>query len=524
MTPQFDAIIVGSGPAGVSAAFPLLEAGWRVLIVDGGRQPTQAAPDTPYLDWRASDPRQWRTMIGADHHAIQGFDKASPKLRVPGHAYVFDGFRQANAIDAPGFMAVGSLAAGGLSNAWGCGVAAFDESDLRAFPFSASALRDSYKAVAQRVGISGRADDELAAFFGLDEWADEPVQMDPLHARLLARHKALASGDALFRMGRPRAAVLTRDVGARRACNATGNCMWGCGRRALYAATEDLQVLQRHLLVQYRPGVVVDEVRVVDGVARISAMDGGQPVTWTARKVLLAAGTLASSRLAMQALNMRRNDRLQSSPTAAFMLWMPAMLGQPRADAFGLSQLAFTVQAGAGVSGYGGLFNPTGIAMAEFVRHVPLARRNGAQLLSALLGSCSIGNLFLPGTLTTTSMTLTPSGHLDISGQLHADVAQRMREAGRILKARFLKRGAWMLPGSFTLGQPGSDIHYAASFPMAANPAPGQTTPEGELFGLPGVHVVDGASLSYLPEKPHTLTIMANADRIARGLAKPTLS
>jgi choline dehydrogenase-like flavoprotein len=37
-------------------------------------------------------------------------------------------------------------------------------------------------------------------------------------------------------------------------------------------------------------------------------------------------------------------------------------------------------------------------------------------------------------------------------------------------------------------------------------------------MSLAGIYVVDGASLSILPEKPHTLTIMANADRIAHKI------
>ena len=45
----------------------------------------------------------------------------------------------------------------------------------------------------------------------------------------------------------------------------------------------------------------------------------------------------------------------------------------------------------------------------------------------------------------------------------------------------------------------------------------------GELVGAPGIHVVDGASLPFLPAKSHTLTIMANADRISKNLAQ-TLS
>jgi choline dehydrogenase-like flavoprotein len=42
----------------------------------------------------------------------------------------------------------------------------------------------------------------------------------------------------------------------------------------------------------------------------------------------------------------------------------------------------------------------------------------------------------------------------------------------------------------------------------------------GELKGLEGLHVVDGAVLPSLPSKHATLTIMANADRIGRALGR----
>ena len=46
-----------------------------------------------------------------------------------------------------------------------------------------------------------------------------------------------------------------------------------------------------------------------------------------------------------------------------------------------------------------------------------------------------------------------------------------------------------------------------------------ETDGDGELAGLAGVYVADGACLSTQTEKSHTLTIMANADRIGRILA-----
>ena len=49
-----DVIVIGSGPAGVSAALPLVEAGRRVLMIDGGD------------DTRAGTAAPWQRMLG-DH-------------------------------------------------------------------------------------------------------------------------------------------------------------------------------------------------------------------------------------------------------------------------------------------------------------------------------------------------------------------------------------------------------------------------------------------------------------------------
>ena len=63
MNQDFDAVIVGSGPAGVSAAFPLLDAGLRVLMVDGGKAPRVASPAGQFLDcllYTSPSPRDQR--------------------------------------------------------------------------------------------------------------------------------------------------------------------------------------------------------------------------------------------------------------------------------------------------------------------------------------------------------------------------------------------------------------------------------------------------------------------------------
>jgi len=136
------------------------------------------------------------------------------------------------------------------------------------------------------------------------------------------------------------------------------------------------------------------------------------------------------------------------------------------------------------------------------------------------LGACVVGNLFLPGHLTAGEARLNKDGALVVSGTFREAVVPLMKEAAQKLRQSYRRLGALLLPGSFTVGLPGGDVHYAGTVPMRTQPRIGESSPLGEIAGLEGVHVVDGACLPILSEKPHTLTIMANADRIGRKVAE----
>jgi choline dehydrogenase-like flavoprotein len=517
----FDILIIGSGPAGVSAAFPLLDAGLRVAMADGGHVPQVAPPQQDFLSARERDPEQWRWMLGRDFHALSLREAVSPKLRAPPLGYVFEGFATANRVRADNFVAVGSLAAGGLSNAWGCGVARVTASE-GGFPFPASELDASYEVVARRMGISGACEDDLSAYFGLDAFAEAPLPLDAANARLLARYSRVRQAQHRdgFRMGRSRVAVLSQDRAGRSACTLSANCLYGCHRGAMYSAAQDLAALRARPNFTWLPGTVVSHLAPGGPEWRVHATGpDGSAVQLTVPRVVLAAGTLATSALVLRALREPRPLRLLSGPTAAFLLWQPALLGTPRTQGFGLGQLSFTVDLPEAGRAFGSTFATTGLPLAEFARHLPLARRGGMQLLRHLLSSCLVGNVFLPGALSQAEVRLADDGTLIVSGGYSDEVAPLLAHTRSVLGRAWRRLGAWMLPGSFTAGRPGADIHYAGTLPMARDPAPGQTSTEGAVQGLPGVFVVDGACLPALPEKSHTLTLMANADRIGRRLA-----
>lgn len=523
MTPDFDVIVVGSGPAGVSATFPLVEAGLRVLMVDGGKQASLRPPGEDFLSTRAHDAEQWKWMVGKDFHALKMRDAVSPKLRVPSQAYAFDGFSRGNQVEGKEFISVGSLAKGGLSNAWGCGVARLSVDELAALPFPGSEMMASYAKVSRRIGISGRSDDDMADYFGLDEFAQPPIPMDELHTWLSRRYakQRVELHSQGFILGRSRVAALSADIADRQACNLSGNCLWGCSRGSLYSAVYDLPALRKHSNFNELSGFVVDGLCRENDCWAVTGQivsDGERRVV-TAGKIVLAAGTLATTRIVLNALNHRHSIPMLSSPTAAFLLWLPGLLGAQRSPGFGLGQLSFTLSLYDGISAFGSTFSTTGILMSEFARHMPMSRRYGVDLLKGLLSSCVVGNLFLPGQLTKAKVRLNVDGSLVVSGKYSDSVTPLMDEARKKLNKAYWSMGALLLPGSFTVGLPGGDIHYAGTLPMRDKPVIGETASLGEVKGMDGVYVVDGACLPILPAKSHTLTIMANADRIGSSIA-----
>jgi choline dehydrogenase-like flavoprotein len=63
--------------------------------------------------------------------------------------------------------------------------------------------------------------------------------------------------------------------------------------------------------------------------------------------------------------------------------------------------------------------------------------------------------------------------------------------------------------------EPGRSYHSGGTFPMCQSPGRLETDALGQLPGLPGVHFVDASVLPSIPATTITLTVMANAHRIA---------
>lgn len=521
---RYDYIVFGSGPAGVSAAFPLAQSGKKVLIVDAdsGSEPT--SPKGNYLSLRNSDNKQPDWMIGENFHAIKNAGACSPKLRVPGLAKVFEGYNDANKITSNNFMAVGSLSSGGLSSAWGCGVSEFTEEDMMEYPSVVrKGIMQSYMHIEKRVPVSGKSTDSISGELGINTYSSPPLGLDRNQEIIYKNHNnARVTGE--FLLGHARTAVRNKDKHGERGCSKCGLCLWGCSRGSLYSSKDDLNELRKYPNVSVYNGQLLKEfIKKGDcWECLLIARNTGIESRVIATKLIMAMGTLATTKHILKKIPGIKKLRLLSNPSSAFMLWLPRQSNNVVQESFALGQLSYVIR-NQGIKSYGLLYSTSNLPLSEFVKYAPIRRREAIGLMSKLMPSMVVGNVFFSGHFSNHHVALNDKDELEIIGGYGSEYEAYNQETKRKIARHFRRLGAYMVPKSFVNSQPGSDFHYASTLPMKDNPKCGETSKDGEVHGLPGVFVVDGASLSDLPAKQHTYTIMANADRIARNILSAEL-
>lgn len=515
---DIDVIVIGSGPAGIAAAWPLVEAGLRVTMVDGADGPMALAPsDRPGLAAMRQG-RQSHRLLGDGLEALRLLEDGSPKLRTAAGAAFHGGFSAANPMESRGFKAVGALVRGGLSTVWGAVTWAFAPQELIGWPAQAAAsMAQSYARVAARMGLSG----DGAAARRLGMTVDLPLQPAlPLSpsAALLA-HRWAASHPHGLECGQPLSAVLTQDVPGRESCSGLRACMWGCPQGAVWSAAAEVQALAAHGDFRLLSGLTVEALEA-DGTgwAVVARQAGGMRRLWAPR-VVLAAGALASTRLALAAANRFGSWLpLANCPTQGFALLLPGRLGRPLPEeGYGNAQLCFRLAAG-GERAFGLLYDGDSMAAPDIIARMPLSRPGAAALTRFLLPGLMIGLLYLPGSLSANRLRLERGAggpRLVVEGGQSPALAPVRRRMAAALRGRFARLGALLLPGSLQALEPGAEVHVGASLPMGR-----ETSDLGEMNGCPGLFVVDGAVLPFIPAESHTLTIMANADRIGQSLAR----
>jgi choline dehydrogenase-like flavoprotein len=521
------ALIIGSGPAAAGAALGLVaDPAQEVTVVDVG---TTLEPELQSALGRLSTTTEpsWSptdvARIGQQPVPTQR--GVLPQKRAHGSDYPFRDAGQLQGLDARGAAneSVVSGAYGGFSNVWGAQLMPFSRATFDRWPVSMTDMEPHYRTALTEMTLAGEEDD-LAELFPLLV----PARALPPEAerteRVLRRyraHRALVRSHGIT-LGRARLAFRADE------CTRCGLCMTGCPYQLIYSSSHTFDRLRAQNRITYRSGLLALRLDEVDGVPRVVVRDTGtgRVEQLRADRIFVACGGIGTTRLVLGSLG--RFDRptyLQESVQFVVPAVSRRPVGDPRqARNFTLNQFNL-------------LYDATGegldLCQIHFYEYNPAflaslpatLRRNGADpALAAVLRRISVGLGYVPGWAAPRVEVVArrhPGGADELPG---LEVGRESSDEGwppmlhELVRAMLKVAPAldlWPVVPMVSVSDAAKSYHFGSSFPHERSRGPDVTDRTGRLGAWDRIHLVDASVFPDVPATTFTLTIMANAHRIA---------
>lgn len=502
--------VIGSGPAGVSCAMALVARGEEVTMLDAG---FALEPDVGSLVERMSGqaPDQWSAdaLKSVKRLATAG---GSPRKLVYGSEYPYRQPEGYQALTGKGVDFAPSFAVGGLSNAWGAAMLPYIQPDIDDWPIKLADLTRYYPRVFDFVPLAGRID-PLAGLFPLytDRFQEHrPSRQAQRLLESLERHREALTEQGIT-SGASRLAVRVK---GEQDCVYCGMCMFGCPYDLIYSSRHTLAQLAAQPNFRYIGGVVVERLIEQGGAVGVQGRKlTGEAVLYEAKRVFVGAGAVPTTQVMMDSLGLEEAT-LQDSQYFLLPVLQAASSGARREELHTLAQVFMDVR------------DPK---ISARTVHLQLYTYNE---IFDLEFRRRFGRLYplLPTGQVLDRMSL-------IQGFLHSDDSVKVRvhrrgdrlrlsrtktkrprevigKVARKLARNSVRLGAAPVLPMLKVEQPGKSFHYGGTFPMSADPRPGQSDALGRPAGLERVHLVDSSCFPSIPATTITLSVMANAYRI----------
>jgi len=519
-------VVVGSGPAGVAAARALLDRGREVTLLDAG---VRLEPERRARVERLahSDPAEWSGEV------LEEIRRQTPPALggVPlkysfGSDFPYQDVERFVPFENFGSATRPTLARGGFSTVWGAAALPYLAEDLADWPLAPEDLAPHYRAVTRWLPLSARCDDLEQA---LPLYAEAPRPLRPsrqataLMQDLERGRERLRAGGIRFGWSRlgVRAEADARGPG----CVYCGLCMHGCPYGLIYDASATLEELKREPGFRYQGDVVVDRlIESGEGVEiRARSRTTQQALRYQAERVYLGCGVVSTTRLLLASLEaFDRPVELKDSQYFLLPLLRLRGAGNPRREALHtLSQVFLELRDPAvaprnvhlQVYGFSDLF------VALFERLLGRAARPVQPALDALLARLLLIQGYLHSDQSPAiRATLRSAGGepvLVLEERGNPQTRPTLRRVARRLLRHAPELRALALWPALQVAPAGRGFHTGGSFPMRQSPGELECDLLGRPHGFSRVHVVDATSFPTVPATTITLSVMANAHRIA---------
>lgn len=534
MNTESDILVVGSGASAVHAAFPLVEAGRTVVMLDVGFEDTvyeRLIPYAPFSEVRRTDRGQHRYMLGDNFEGVPfGPIGAGPQVTPP-RQHVLRDTEELIPTVSHNFAAMSSLATGGLAGVWGAVCFPFLASELAKCGLPPEELNRHYEIVAERIGVSGCRNDDLTGLRGRLDAMQPPLELDSNAEMIFSRYenRRTAFHRSRLYVGRPLMAVLTQPLRDRSPNPYHDMDFWTNAGASVYRPPSTLRELQQRPNFSYRRPYLVQRFEEEgQGQVRVWAksLPSGREEIFQTRRLVLAAGAVGTARLVLRSFEQYNVPvPLTSNATTYIPCIHYAHLGRaPKDRCHSLAQLTM-------------IYDPTGdhehlvqaqlysyrsMLLFRLLREFPLPYREALRIVRAMAPNLIVVVLQHEDYRSAQQYcmlrppTADGSDLLEIVYEPADETLQRQRQHEKAMM-RALRQLRCLPLGTVRPGH-GTSAHYGGQLPMGREDKPLTTEPSGRLRGTNAVYIADSAAFAYLPAKGLTFTLMANADRIGNHI------
>lgn len=517
-------IVIGSGPAGISAAWALLKQGRQVMMLDVGyslekdkEQLKSKLASLPPHQWHSTDIEQFTyKKQNQDIEGILPFGSGF-LFRTPDNLFQHAHNNNVHIGLRPSF------AKGGLSNGWGSAILPYRKQDINDWPKATTNLTEHYQALREFMPMAGKDDDISQLFpmmhFSKDTSLPLTSQATELLSRLNQKKAALNHDGIFFGQGR-QAAEKTQ-------CQQCNMCLYGCPYGAIYCASDTLETLKKQPNFNYHQGLLVTHFKEQENSVSVQTINiaDGKKRSFKGSRLYIGCGVLPTAKLVLQSLGLyRRSITLKDSQHFFLPLlhsWKPHrnIATEPKNTLVQLFIEIIGAEPGSRTS-HAQLYTFNNLYAVDMQKRFGWS----AQLMRPLIKLLSERLIVAQGFLhsdDSASMELQliqngdGSDHLEISPRPNPETNHKVTLLREKLAGVAMRTGLLPLTPLSRLGPIGSSFHCGATFPMQDQPTKLASDVLGRPAGLKRVHIIDASVFPSIPATTITLSVMANAHRIA---------
>ncbi|MGL4596632.1 MAG: FAD-dependent monooxygenase [Bacteroidia bacterium] len=529
---RVDVLVVGSGCTGAMAAQTLVEKGVQVLMLDGGKTNQHQSDTTAFIQQRITSETQHETFLGKNFESLPKDEIGTGAQLTPGRQHLIAEVEKFLPLISETFSPMESLAYGGLGGGWGLGSCVFSDQEMQLAGLPVTEMREAYQTVANRIGLSGTNDDARLYTSSFIEGVQQATPTDDTASFLLKKYAAKKEkfNQSGFFLGRPCLALLTEDKENRKSTQLRDMDFYDDDEKAAYRPWITIDALKKAANFSYEGGWLVTHFAENESGVDVEAqhLETGETKIFLCKRLVLASGVLGTARIVMRshAGGFETQLPILCNPYTYMPCIMPSRFGKTMPEKnIGFAQLGLFHDAGRRHDdvAMASIYSYRSLLLFRLIRETPLNTRDARTVLQYLLPAMLIAGIHHPEKYSDGQfLHLQKNASTPTNDMLH--VAYERSEAQvshtqareKMYAQALRKMGAWKLkivhPGH------GSSIHYAGALPYSSTAKPFSLALNGLLHGTKYVYVADGSGMTFLPAKGLTLSLMANAHRIAKSL------